>query len=204
MYLFPVVCKRIFDILVALLLLGVLWPLLVVVAFVIRVSMGGPVLFRQMRPGLGGKPFMMYKFRTMIPSMAGQDMVSSDAQRLTSLGRLLRRTSMDELPELWNILKGEMSFVGPRPLLMQYLERYTPSQARRHEVLPGLTGWAQVHGRNALSWEQRFELDVWYVDHQSLWLDLKIMVMTIQQVITGKGVSAEGMATMSEFGKEKP
>lgn len=203
MYLFPVVCKRLFDILLALLLLGVLWPLLGGIALAIHLSMGSPVLFRQMRPGLGGKPFYLYKFRTMQLTKTGQDMVSSDAIRLTTLGKLLRHSSLDELPELWNILKGEMSFVGPRPLLMQYLERYNSIQSRRHDVLPGLTGWAQVNGRNALSWEKRFELDVWYVDHRSVFLDLKIIAMTVLQVITGKGVSAEGMATMSEFGKEK-
>lgn len=204
MYLFKVICKRIFDTIAALFLLGLLWPLLGGISIAVRLNMGSPILFRQMRPGLGGKPFRIYKFRTMHTIQSGQDMVSSDAIRLTALGSFLRRTSLDELPELWNILRGEMSFVGPRPLLMEYLDRYTSAQARRHEVLPGLTGWAQIHGRNAQSWEQRFELDLWYVDHRSFILDLKIMLKTLLLVILGTGVSAEGAATMPEFGKERP
>lgn len=204
MYLFPVVCKRLFDIGVALLLLGLSSPLFILVASVIRLQMGNPILFRQMRPGLGGKPFPLFKFRTMIVSTEENSGIANDGARLTALGRFLRRTSLDELPELWNILKGDMSFVGPRPLLMQYLDRYTAVQARRHEVMPGLTGWAQIHGRNTQSWEKRLELDVWYVDHRSFFLDLQILLKTGFIVIFGTGVSAEGYATMPEFGKEKP
>lgn len=204
MYLFPVVCKRLFDLGLALLLLGLSSPLFILVACVIRMQMGSPILFCQMRPGLGGKPFLLFKFRTMIVSAEENSGIANDGARLTTLGRFLRRTSLDELPELWNIVKGDMSFVGPRPLLMQYLDRYTTVQARRHEVMPGLTGWAQIHGRNTQSWEKRFELDVWYVDHRSFFLDLQILLKTGFIVILGNGVSAEGFATMPEFGKEKP
>jgi lipopolysaccharide/colanic/teichoic acid biosynthesis glycosyltransferase len=173
-------------------------PLLAVTGLAVRLSLGRPVFFVQERPGLGGRPFRLIKFRTM---RAGQ---GSDAERLTRLGRFLRSTSLDELPELLNVLKGEMSLVGPRPLLMRYLARYTPEQARRHEVRPGLTGWAQVNGRNALTWERKFEYDVWYVDHRSLWLDAKILWLTVWQVLTRKGISGEGEATMGEFwGEEK-
>jgi lipopolysaccharide/colanic/teichoic acid biosynthesis glycosyltransferase len=164
-----------------------------VAAAAIRIAMGSPVLFCQRRPGLGGRPFTVYKFRTMT---AGS---GDDAARLTPLGWLLRATSVDELPQLWNVLRGDMSLVGPRPLLMQYLERYTPEQARRHEVLPGITGWAQINGRNALTHEQRFELDVWYVDHWSLGLDLAILGKTFVRVLSGSGISASGHATMPEF-----
>ena len=155
--------------------------------------MGRPVFFVQERPGLNGKPFKLVKFRTM------REGTESDGERLTRLGKLLRATSLDELPELWNVLRGEMSLVGPRPLLMRYLPRYTPEQARRHEMRPGITGWAQVNGRNALSWEQKFVYDVWYVDHQSFWLDMKILWLTIWQVIARRGINAEGEATMGEF-----
>ena len=155
--------------------------------------MSRPVFFVQKRAGLGGRPFNLVKFRTM------RDGAETDAERLTRLGRWLRATSLDELPELWNVLRGEMSLVGPRPLLMRYLPRYTPEQARRHEVLPGLTGWAQVNGRNALSWERKFEYDVWYVDHRSFWLDLKILLMTVWLVVARRGINAEGNATMEEF-----
>ena len=155
--------------------------------------MGRPVFFVQERPGLNGKPFRLIKFRTMREGTGG------DAERLTQLGKILRATSLDELPELWNVLRGEMSLVGPRPLLMRYLPRYTTEQARRHEVRPGITGWAQVNGRNALNWEQKFEYDVWYVDHQSFWLDMKILWLTVWQVVARRGINAEGEATMGEF-----
>ena len=174
---------------------AVLWgPLLLVVALMVRTVMSRPVFFVQERAGLGGKPFKLVKFRTM------RDGTGTDAERLTRLGRWLRATSLDELPELWNVLRGDMSLVGPRPLLMRYLPRYSTEQARRHEVLPGITGWAQVNGRNALSWERKFEYDVWYVGHQSLWLDLKILCLTVWQVVARRGISAEGEATMGEFG----
>jgi len=179
------------------LLLGM--PVLLLLASLIRLKLGVPVLFRQQRPGLHGKPFTLYKFRTMKDSHDAQGNPLSDAQRLTWLGRFLRSTSLDELPELFNVLKGEMSLVGPRPLLMQYLERYTAEQARRHEVKPGITGWAQVNGRNALSWEEKFRLDVWYVDHASLWLDLSILLMTLWKVLSREGISQAGQATIEEF-----
>lgn len=185
--------KRILDIAVVL-LTPVLWvPLMLASSLTVWAAMGRPVFFVQERPGLGGRPFKLIKFRTMRTGPG------PDAARLTRVGRLLRATSLDELPELLNVLKGEMSLVGPRPLLMRYLGRYTPQQARRHEVPPGITGWAQVNGRNAIGWEQKFELDVWYVAHQSLRLDLKILWLTVWQVVTRRGISAEGEATMGEF-----
>ena len=165
----------------------------------IRITMGTPVFFRQQRPGLHGEPFTIYKFRTMTDKRDDQGDLLPDAERLTPFGRFLRIASLDELPELVNVLRGEMSLVGPRPLLMQYLERYTPEQARRHEVRPGITGWAQVNGRNALSWENKFELDVWYVDHVSLWLDLKIIALTLWKIVRREGISQPGRATMEEF-----
>jgi lipopolysaccharide/colanic/teichoic acid biosynthesis glycosyltransferase len=174
-------------------------PILMVLAILIRIRMGRPVMFKQMRPGLHGKPFYMYKFRTMTNKKDEQGNLFSDEQRLTRLGRFLRSTSLDELPELFNVLKGDMSLVGPRPLLMQYLDRYTPEQARRHEVKPGITGWAQVNGRNAITWEERFALDVWYVDNWSLWLDMKILFITLVKVFKREGISAAGEATMTEF-----
>ncbi|MEN3185334.1 MAG: sugar transferase [Atribacterota bacterium] len=177
----------------------VLSPVIVVVASLIYFTMGRPVLFRQRRPGLHGKPFLLYKFRTMLVLYDQEGNPLPDEKRLTKLGKFLRRTSLDELPELWNILRGDMSFVGPRPLLMEYLSRYTPEQARRHEVKPGLTGWAQVHGRNAISWEEKFKLDVWYVDHWNLKLDLQILWKTLFLVLKGEGISAEGHVTMPEF-----
>jgi len=191
--------KRVFDVVVAAAALLVLAPLMVVVALLVAASLGRPVLFRQQRPGLAGKPFELLKFRTMRNDAALGSGVDSDALRLTRIGRILRSTSLDELPELWNVLRGDMSLVGPRPLLMQYLDRYTPEQARRHEVRPGLTGWAQVNGRNALSWEDKFTLDVWYVDNHNLLLDLKIMLMTLWQLIRPHGISGHGSATMTEF-----
>ncbi len=166
---------------------------------VARLQMGAPVLFRQTRPGLAGRPFQMIKFRTMRDAVGPDGQPLPDAERLTRFGKWLRSTSLDELPELWNVLKGEMSLVGPRPLLMEYLPLYSPEQARRHEVRPGLTGWAQVNGRNAISWERKFALDVWYVDHQSLWLDLRIILMTVQKIIRRDGISAEGSVTMEKF-----
>lgn len=191
--------KRGLDIAGAGLGLIVLSPLLMVLAIMIRIKMGGPVLFRQMRPGLWGKPFYMYKFRTMTNEKNAAGELLPDEMRLTGLGRFLRSTSLDELPELFNVLKGDMSLVGPRPLLMQYLERYTPEQARRHEVKPGITGWAQINGRNAISWEEKFALDVWYVDNWSLWLDIRIIAITIGKVFRREGISARGEATMPEF-----
>ena len=172
---------------------------MVLIAILIRITMGSPVLFRQTRTGLNGVPFIIFKFRTMRDISFQEVWLETDAARLTSLGKILRSTSLDELPELWNILKGDMSLVGPRPLLMEYLPRYTPFQARRMEVKPGITGWAQVNGRNALTWEEKFKLDIWYVDHQSFLLDLKILWMTILQVVMRRGISAKGYATMPEF-----
>jgi lipopolysaccharide/colanic/teichoic acid biosynthesis glycosyltransferase len=173
-------------------------------AFRVRQELGSPVLFRQVRPGLGGKPFVMYKFRTMTEERDEQGNLFPDEKRLTPFGAFLRAWSLDELPELFNVLKGDMSLVGPRPLLMQYLDRYTPEQFRRHEVKPGITGWAQVNGRNALSWEEKFKLDVWYVDNWTIWLDLKILWLTLVKVLRREGISAHGHATMPEFkGSEK-
>lgn len=174
-------------------------PLLGFIAILLFLTMGGPILFTQLRPGLHGRPFRIYKFRTMADRLDERGAALPDEDRLTAVGRLLRSLSLDELPELLNVLKGEMSIVGPRPLLMQYLARYTPTQARRHEVKPGLTGWAQVNGRNAITWEEKFALDVWYVDHRSLWLDFKIVGMTMLKVLKREGISAEGEATMPEF-----
>lgn len=191
--------KRIFDILASLLALIVLSPLLILVALLVLLSHGWPVVFTQQRPGYMGKPFRIYKFRTMRDARDKQGNLLPDADRLTPLGRFLRALSLDELPELFNILRGEMSVVGPRPLLMQYLERYSPEQARRHHVLPGLTGWAQINGRNAITWEDKFRLDVWYVDHWSFWLDIKIILLTIWKVVRREGISQPGHATAEEF-----
>ncbi len=196
--------KRLFDLLLSIgLVLALALPLLLLWALVRR-KLGSPVLFRQVRPGLHGRPFMMVKFRTMTDERGADGELLPDARRLTSFGRFLRATSLDELPELWNVLRGEMSLVGPRPLLMEYLPLYSPEQARRHEVRPGITGWAQVNGRNALSWEERFKLDVWYVDHRSLWLDLRILWLTVRKVIVREGISAQGEATMPRFTGNKP
>jgi lipopolysaccharide/colanic/teichoic acid biosynthesis glycosyltransferase len=191
--------KRLFDLTAASLGLIVLSPILLILALFVRLIHGTPVLFRQMRPGYRGRPFHLYKFRTMTDERDETGSLLPDAKRLTRLGRFLRATSLDELPELFNILRGEMSLVGPRPLLMQYLERYSPEQARRHDMLPGLTGWAQVNGRNALTWEDKFRLDVWYVDHWSLWLDIKILFITLWKVLKREGISQEGHATAEEF-----
>ena len=172
---------------------------MIILAFMIRCKLGTPVLFRQQRPGLGGRPFWLLKFRTMTEARDARGNLLPDAARLTAFGRFLRATSLDELPELLNVLKGDMSLVGPRPLLMQYLDRYTPEQARRHEVRPGITGWAQVNGRNAITWEEKFKLDVWYVDNRTLWLDIKIIFMTIWKIFKREGISQPGQATMEEF-----
>lgn len=196
--------KRLFDLIVAIVLLVLLCIPLLLLAVVIRLRLGSPVLFRQVRPGLHGRPFTMVKFRTMTDGRGPDGALLPDAQRLTPFGRMLRSTSLDELPELWNVLRGEMSLVGPRPLLMEYLPLYTPAQARRHEVRPGITGWAQVNGRNALSWEERFSLDVWYVDHRTFWLDLRILWLTVRKVLVRDGISAQGEATMSKFTGGKP
>lgn len=191
--------KRIFDIVVVLAILVVLSPLLLLITLLVRVSIGSPVFFRQLRPGMNGKPFQMAKFRTMIDSVDENGNLLPDWRRMTKLGKFLRSTSLDEIPELWNVLKGDMSLVGPRPLLMQYLPLYTDHQNRRHEVRPGITGWAQVNGRNAISWEQKFDYDVWYVDHQSLWLDVKILFSTLQKVLKREGIAAGEDITMPFF-----
>lgn len=191
--------KRFFDLAATISGIFLVWPLLLLLALLIRCRLGSPVLFCQVRPGLHGKPFKMYKFRSMTNQCDEFGILLPDEQRLLPFGRFLRSTSLDELPELVNVLKGEMSLVGPRPLLMEYLERYSPEQARRHEVRPGITGWAQVNGRNAICWEEKFKLDVWYVDNQSFWLDLKILKMTLAKVFKREGVSQEGQATMEKF-----
>ena len=191
--------KRIVDLMITLPVLILLSPVLTIAALLMRLVLGSPILFRQKRPGLHGRPFTIYKFRTMTQGHDDERNLLPDANRLTTFGRFLRSTSLDELPELFNVLKGEMSLVGPRPLLMQYLDRYTPAQMRRHEVKPGITGWAQVNGRNALTWEQKFALDVWYVDNQSLWLDLKIIALTAWKILKREGISQPGQATMEEF-----
>ena len=191
--------KRLIDVISSAAALVVLSPLLLVLALLIRWNMGLPVFFVQVRPGHKGRPFTLYKFRTMIEKMDSKGQLSPDADRLTYFGRFLRASSLDELPAFWNVLKGDMSMVGPRPLLMQYLNRYTPEQARRHEVKPGITGWAQINGRNAISWEEKFKLDVWYVDNWSLWLDVKIIFMTIWKIIKREGINQQGQATMEEF-----
>jgi len=191
--------KQALDIALALFGLVVLSPLVLTLMLLVRLLLGAPVFFRQTRPGLGGRPFDLYKFRTMTDERDAAGNPLPDGQRLTRFGKFLRGTSLDELPELLNVIKGQMSLVGPRPLLLEYLERYTPEQARRHEVRPGITGWAQVNGRNAISWEEKFALDVWYVDHRSLALDLKILRLTVWQVLSRRGISGDGEATMSKF-----
>lgn len=196
--------KRLIDLLLSFLGLLILALPLLLLCILVRLKLGSPVLFCQIRPGLHGRPFTMVKFRTMIDERGADGELLPDARRLTAFGRFLRASSLDELPELWNVLRGEMSLVGPRPLLMEYLPLYSPEQARRHEVRPGITGWAQVNGRNAVSWEQRFKLDVWYVDHCSLWLDLRILWLTIRKVILRDGISAQGEATMPRFTGNNP
>lgn len=191
--------KRLFDITFSLFVLIAVAPVLLILVFLVRVKFGLPILFRQKRPGLCSKPFHMVKFRTMTTETDTNGNLLPDHIRLNRLGRFLRMTSLDELPSLFNVIKGDMSLVGPRPLLMEYLDLYTPEQARRHEVRPGITGWAQVNGRNAISWEEKFKLDVWYVDNQSFWLDIKILFMTVKKVLVRDGISAEGEATMTKF-----
>ncbi len=191
--------KRVVDIVLSGLALVALAVPLAMVGLLLGLSMGRPVFFSQTRPGLHGKPFRMIKFRTMTNARGADGELLPDAERLTRLGRFLRSTSLDELPELWNVLRGDMSLVGPRPLLMAYLPLYTPEQARRHALKPGITGWAQINGRNALSWEEKFALDVWYVDNQSFWLDVKILWLTVWRVLKRDGISADGEATMPRF-----
>ena len=191
--------KRLFDIAVAALLLILTLPLLLVVAVLVRLFLGAPVLFSQVRPGLHGLPFTVHKFRSMNDRKDEHGKLLPDDARLTSFGLFLRRSSLDELPQLFNVLKGDISLVGPRPLLMAYLPLYSPDQARRHLVRPGITGWAQVNGRNAISWERKFELDIWYVDHQSFWLDMKILALTAKKVLIKEGISAQGVETMPRF-----
>ncbi|MGQ9833800.1 MAG: sugar transferase [Candidatus Villigracilaceae bacterium] len=191
--------KRLLDLTIATLMLLLLSPLMLAVALLVRLFLGTPVLFRQQRPGYKGRPFFLYKFRTMTEARGRDGNLLPDAERLTRLGRFLRLTSLDELPELFNVLRGEMSLVGPRPLLMEYLPRYSREQMRRHDVLPGITGWAQVNGRNALDWPTRFRLDVWYVDHWSFWLDIKILLLTLWKVFKREGISQPGQATTEYF-----
>jgi len=191
--------KRVWDFLLALLAGFFLLPVTLIVCLFVILKHGRPLLFTQVRPGLHGKPFKMYKFRTMTNAQNEHGALLPDAERLTKFGQFLRSSSLDELPELWNVLKGEMSLVGPRPLLMEYVPLYSKRQARRHEVRPGITGWAQVNGRNAISWEEKFELDVWYVENQSMTLDLRILLMTVKKVFVREGISAEGEATMPKF-----
>jgi lipopolysaccharide/colanic/teichoic acid biosynthesis glycosyltransferase len=195
--------KRLFDFFVAAVAVILLSPVIALIALLVRSNLGKPVLFRQPRPGRHGQPFTLLKFRTMLDAVDTNGSSLPDAERLTAFGQLLRRWSLDELPELYNVLRGDMSLVGPRPLLMEYLPLYTAEQARRHEVRPGLTGWAQVNGRNAISWDQKFAFDLWYVDHASLSLDLKILWLTVKNVFTRHGISAEGEATMPKFSGSK-
>jgi sugar transferase EpsL len=193
------ITKRLFDLLVSLVGLIVLSPVALILCLLVGINLGGPVIFSQVRPGYHGKLFRLYKFRSMRNLFDAQGKPLSDELRLTQFGKFLRASSLDELPELINVLLGHMSLVGPRPLLVAYLERYSPEQARRHDVLPGITGWAQVNGRNAISWEEKFKLDVWYVDHQSFWLDIKILLMTVSKAIKRESINAPGSATAPEF-----
>jgi lipopolysaccharide/colanic/teichoic acid biosynthesis glycosyltransferase len=193
------VIKRSFDLIIASILLVLFAPLLALVAIAVRIALGSPVLFRQTRPGLGGRPFTLVKFRTMRDAVDARGQPLDDAQRLTPFGQFLRATSLDELPELWNVVRGQMSLVGPRPLLMEYLPRYSATERRRHDVRPGITGWAQVNGRNASSWSERFSQDVWYVDHQSFLLDVRILGRTVRQVFVAEGIAQPGHATMPRF-----
>lgn len=191
--------KRLLDVTGAATGLLLLSPVVLTVAYLVRTRLGSPVLFQQVRPGLHGKPFRMYKFRTMTDARDAAGNLLPDAERLTAFGKWLRASSLDELPELINVLRGEMSLVGPRPLLMEYLPLYSPEQARRHEVRPGITGWAQINGRNAIAWDDKFALDVWYVDHQGVWLDVRILALTVWRVLRREGISAAGEATMPKF-----
>jgi sugar transferase EpsL len=197
--------KRLFDLATAITSLVILSPLLLILTLLVWTKIGLPILYKQQRPGLKGMPFFIYKFRSMTDARDSAGNLLPDAERLTGLGKFLRSTSLDEFPELFNVVRGEMSWVGPRPLLMQYLGRYSKEQMRRHDVLPGITGWAQVNGRNALTWQEKFLLDVWYVDHWSFWLDIKIILMTIGKVIKREGISQAGHATAEEFlGNDTP
>lgn len=191
--------KRLIDIIAACSGLLLLSPIILIISLIVQSKIGSPILFSQIRPGLRGEFFELYKFRTMRNDVDSDGNLLPDSDRITKFGVFLRSTSLDELPGLWNVLRGDMSLVGPRPLLVEYLELYTPEQARRHEVRPGITGWAQVNGRNALSWEEKFKLDVWYVDNQSFWLDIKILLMTVKKVLVRDGISADGHATMEKF-----
>lgn len=191
--------KRSLDFIFSLVSILLFSPVLIIVALLVWLKIGRPIMFRQVRPGLNGKPFELFKFRTMRDAIGPDGRPLPDDERLVPFGRFLRSTSLDELPGIFNILKGDMSFVGPRPLLMEYLPLYSAAQARRHETRPGITGWAQVNGRNAISWEQKFDYDVWYVDNQSVWLDIKIILMTFKKVFKRAGISAEGEATVSKF-----
>lgn len=191
--------KRAFDLASSFFSLILLSPILLILGILVCLKIGHPILYRQQRPGYGGKPFFIYKFRSMTDARDSNGDLLPDSERLTRLGRFLRSSSLDELPEIINILRGEMSWVGPRPLLMQYLKRYTPEQMRRHDVLPGVTGWAQVNGRNVLSWREKFRLDVWYVDHWNFWLDIRILLMSVGKVLRREGISQEGHATAEEF-----
>ncbi len=193
------IAKRILDLTLTIPGILILSPLLLLISILVGVNFGTPIIFRQKRPGYQGKPFWIYKFRTMTYAHDTHDNLLPDSQRITRLGQFLRSSSLDELPELYNVLRGEMSWVGPRPLLMQYLERYSPEQARRHEVLPGITGWAQINGRNALTWEEKFKLDVWYVDHWSFLLDIRILLLTIVKVLRREGINQPDQATAEEF-----
>lgn len=195
----PIMLKRVFDVVVSAIALLFLCPVIAIVAWQINLKMGSPVLFRQVRPGLNGIAFEMVKFRTMKDALDAQSNPLPDSERLTPFGQFLRSSSLDELPELWNVLKGDMSLVGPRPLLMEYLPLYNPEQYRRHDARPGVTGWAQINGRNTLSWNEKFKLDVWYVDNQSFWLDIKILFLTVQKVLLRDGISAEGEVTTARF-----
>ena len=195
--------KRFFDIFISINAIVLLSIPILLLCIIVRRKLGSPVFFRQIRPGLHGKPFEMVKLRTMTDSRDEKDQLLTDAERLTIFGNFMRSSSLDELPELWNVLKGDMSLVGPRPLLMEYLPLYSAKQARRHQVRPGITGWAQVNGRNALSWEEKFKLDVWYVDNRTIWLDVKILWLTVRKVMMRDGISAVGEATMSKFGGTK-
>jgi len=197
------VCKRILDLTGSVTVLACLWPVMIAVALTIWVTMGKPIFFRQVRPGQYERPFTLFKFRTMVPTQASTVDPSTDAARLTRLGIILRRYSLDELPQLWNVLKGEMSLVGPRPLLMEYLNHYTAEQAKRHLMKPGITGLAQAKGRNAITWKQKFLWDVWYVDHWNIWLDFRILWSTVGKVIRREGISQQGQATMEKFGVER-
>lgn len=191
--------KRLMDFITSFIGLIVLFPLIVILSLLVRINLGSPILFEHIRPGMNGRPFRMIKFRTMLEAVDDNGKSLPDSERITKFGSFLRATSLDELPELWNVLKGDMSLVGPRPLLMEYLDLYTPEQARRHEVRPGVTGWAQVNGRNAISWEEKFKLDVWYVDNCSMWLDIKILFITVGKVIKRDGIASEGHATTENF-----